>query len=229
MIVSFLIFVGFVFVFFIFFTPTKQNTISSAALDLTQKIIIENSSFNYDYASLIISSDYDFRGVSCISIENSLGISGNAVARDVNNNLLKTKQVGNIISIELPTDKRYYRLYFSDYFAPLNLGSTDCTQLTPGSDYNYSVVSTSTGIMYDNLQVLNDAYMANYEKLKNDFGLRNNFEFAVYNLSYSVIMNDTLSMHKAKPVQVLSRNIPLKAIYRNGSDVDLILNLRVWA
>lgn len=228
MILSFVIFVGFVFALFIFFTPVHQDTVSYASLENTQASILSNATINYDYASIILNSSCCQGGKNCFIIENPLDSIKKMIVKDSEGRILASRLSSpNSFFIKSYND-RYYKLYFSDLFSPEILGDTDCQTLSKGIDYNTAVVSSGSDVLYENILKIDDEYMQNYSKLKDDLGLLNEFEFAVYNFSYSVLKNDTLSVHKVKTFPVLSRDIPIHTLTENGAYKDLIMTLRVW-
>ena len=225
MILSFIIFVGFVFTLFIFFTPVRQDTVSYASLEKTQTSLLSRVSINYNYVSIILNSTY--RG-SCISVNDIPSAEGNVIVKDLSGNILTSKRTaGNGIDIRAYGD-RYYQLYFSSLFSPSSEVFTDCGSLVKNINYSEVVVSFGEDIFYEKINDTQNYYLTNYNELKTELGLLNDFEFLVYNFSYAVLMNETISFHKTKSFSVLSRDIPIRALTKTGEYKDLILTIRVW-
>lgn len=228
MILSFIIFVGFVFTLFVFFTPVRQDKVSYASLEKTQSSLLSSATINYDYVSIILNSSCCQSGKTCFILDNPSTYTGNMIVKDLQGNLLPSRFSSPNSFFIKSYDDRYYKLYFSDFFSPTILGDTDCQTLSKGSDYIPVVVSSGNEVLYENIQKINSDYLQNYSKLKGDLNLLNDFEFIVYNFSYSPLMNETLSVHKIKSFPVLSRDIPIRALTKNGAYRDLIMTIRVW-
>ncbi|MEK6885652.1 MAG: hypothetical protein AABX17_01645 [Nanoarchaeota archaeon] len=229
MILSFVIFVGFVFTLFIFFTPVRQETVSYASLENTQINLFAYAVVDYTFVSIILNitdGGNNYQG-GCISIEDILSANGNPVVKDLSGNILNSYRSGSRIYIQAYSD-RYYKIYFSNLFNPSLTILNGCEPLNKNVDYAEAVISSEKEVFYDKINSTEKEYIANYSKLKSDLGLINDFEFVVYNSTYGILMNNTLSVHKLKTFPVLSRDIPIRALTNKGEYKDLILTIRVW-
>jgi hypothetical protein len=227
MILSMIIFVGIVFVVLFFLNPTSQTKLSSSILDKVQEKILNNVSINYQQVSLIL---YDEPKQDCFAINNSAEIDKTVVAKDLSGKRVgaETKANGKRIEIENASEgnNKFYRLYFSDSF---NLSSppTGCDPMKK-ENYTFSSLSFENAVLYENLVELNNLYLTDYSSLKDGLGIKDNFEFVVYNESWAVLLNDSLKEHKLKITNIISRDIPLMAMNKNADQQKIILNLRVW-
>lgn len=225
MIISFVIFAGFIFALLVFLAPVRQNPVNYAMLDRSQESMINYFSETYKVVSIVLKNNYPI----CFSIENDASTSeGNIFVRDSRNRKLSATRLESRIYIQSSND-RYYKLYFANFLNPSpwsDIGA--CETLFEGEGYSKVLVTTESAILYSKIDELNERYSAGYDSFKSTIGLNNDFEFVIYNSSYGVLMNDSLNLHKIKTFPVLSRDIPIKAMDNNGDYTDLILNIRVW-
>lgn len=226
MIISFVIFVGFVFALLVFFAPIKQNPVNYAMLDRSQDLMIKYFSEDYQVVSIIL----NYTAPICFSIENDPSKTGNILVKDSRDRKLSATRTDSRIYIQ-SSDDRYYKLYFASFLTSSpwsDTGACSDNTFSEGIDYSKAVVSTESAILASKIYDLDAIYAQSYDYLKSAIGLNNDFEFVVYNSSYGVIKNSSLSVHKVKTFPVLSRDIPLKVMDTNGNYEDLILNIRVW-
>ncbi len=220
MILSFVIFTGFVLAIFVFLTPVRQNMVSYASLEKTQTSLLSNATINYDYVSVIL----NVSGPLCI--DNPF-LGTNIFVKDSNGNHINSQLTAENNIYASNSGDRYYKIYYSSFFDSKIPGSS-CNALAENIDYTKVVVSSGKDVLYDNIGILEDAYVTDYNKLKLNLGLTNDFEFVVYNFSYGVLMNRTLSVHPIKSSSVLSRDIPVRALTKTGAYRDLIMTVRAW-
>jgi len=228
-IISFIIFIGFIGMIFYFFSPIKQKNVSSASFDRVQEKILENVSINYNYISLILNSNP--ASLACFSVNNNPGITGNFIAKDFSGKIANAEKTGagasSILKI-VHSGSTFYRLYISDKFKSYPVPSAaSCSEL-PNANYSFGAMASESIILYGNLAELENLYTADYSGLKNSLGLDSDFEFVVYDLNRSVLMNESLAKHKIKSSSVLAREILLKTINKDANQTNIILNLRVW-
>ena len=225
MILSFVIFVSFVFFLLVFLNPLKQKEINSKDLDKAEAKIIENLSITYRYLSLFL--DYPVIE-NCFSVKNPLNLQDKIIVKDINGNLRLSTNDENTISISSSPGNTAYILYFSeDFFYPPLSGS--CNVL-PETDYSFGALGYEKLVLYENLAELNQEYKSNYSALKSSLGLvmDRDFEFAIYNLDGRVLFNETLNSHKIKGSNIFSRQVPLRVIYKNATQDSVLFYLRVW-
>ena len=228
MILSFAIFVGFVFVMFIFMNPAKEKTTSYAGLDTAETIVLDNLSTNFQYIALILVNPRP--NLNCFAVNNPFNFSENVLAIDENNNVVNSyNQVISPQKIYIkPTNKnsRLYKLYFSNDFADYPEYGP-CDDLNP-VNYTFGVLTKEKLVLFEKLAGFQEIYEENYKQLKSDLKITEDFEFVVYNLNRTQILFDTTGLHKLKTSLVLSRDIPLRIIDMNGTQSDILVNFRVW-
>jgi len=225
MILSFVIFIGFVVAMLIFMNPAREQKINYASVDIVENKIMENMSFAYSYFGLILNNAVS----GCFVVDNP-GQSGNIIARDMNG-AVKTANndfPARKIYITSSSGERFYRLYFSNKFNNYSIANTgSCTVLT-SANYTFGPLYTDKAILLDNVQPLYDAYMSDYSGLKASLGANEDFEFSIYDLNRTQTFFDTSSKHKIKTTLVLSRDLPIRVVDKNANMTDIILNIKVW-
>lgn len=229
MILSLVIFVGFVAAIFLFLNPLSQQTVTEAAFSEVQEKIINNLSVNYNYIGLILAGNLP-AGTLCFSVDASeAGISegSSIIVKDLNNKLMNSSKSAGKINIEYSPGVRFYGIYSSRAFNNYPLTSGSCLQLTP-ANYSFGASGFEKAVLYENLVAMNSAYLADYESLKKSLAVKDDFDFIVSDLARNVLLNETITLHKLRTSSVLSRELPLKASDKNASQVSIIFNLRVW-
>jgi hypothetical protein len=123
----------------------------------------------------------------------------------------------------------FYNLYFSDNFNIFAEGLTSCISLEPFiENFHKGPVLNDKVILIENLYNLRKIYNEDYESLKENLKISDDFEFIVYNLSRIQLINDTIRSDRSSAKQILSRDIPITVINKNASYIDLIIRVRAW-
>ena len=232
MILSFVIFIGFVFAILVFINPVRDQKINYASVDVAENKILDNLSFVYSSTGLILTENK----TGCFYVDNLLGQSGNIIVKDMSDNIVgavnnysATNPKIYIQSSAIPGN-RYYKLYFSDKFQNYSIDNyaASCNTPLPSTNYTFGSVYVDRAVLLDNIAPLNKSYMADYSGLKSSFGVNEDFEFVVYNLNRTKVLADTTGLHKIKTSIVLARDMPLRVLDSNATASDIILNVRVW-
>lgn len=232
MIVSFVLFLSFVLAIFFFLYPIQDNSLDYSILNTVQEKIIENVSFNYLSSSLILGSSVNS---GCFCVSNSVGFNSNILAKDSLGNVkprglgLNPANQSQILTIKIEStfNNRIYKLFSSEIF---NQYASSCIVSSCLSEENYTFgpLSFERAILFENLVLLNEEYMKDYNSLRTRLGINRNFDFVILNNQRQVLLNDSLSMHNIKQSGVLARDIPLISINKNATFADIILHLEVW-
>lgn len=220
MILSFVIFAGFVLAIFIFLNPISQEKVTYTALDDVQSRIFKNLSINYNSSSIILSSDV----AGCFIVNNINNMDSRLIAIDSRGNVRPAKT--DLLHVYVSSGSgRFYKLYSSNAFN-VNDNVGTCNAFT--GTYSFGVLSSDNSILYENLNNFNESYMNDYSELKSALGLKNDFVYIVYTTNKTILYQESISKIKIRSTNTISRDIPLRAITRNAQFVDLIFHLEVW-
>ena len=235
MIVSFVIFVGFLLVLMFYINPIGEETISYSSIDRIQEKIISNISSNYQETSVIFSDDpTDGPGGSsqdCLKFSDypldyektrAFVYGGDGVKSEI-----KDKPQKKDFRLGVVSDKKAYMVYASDDFSE-DAPTGNCPDAHSGADYEWGIIFSSRAVFYDKLSEFNNRYLDDYGGMKSDLGIEKDFEFIVYDETRDVLFNESLGVHELKANTVISRDIPLVMMYSNASQSKIILNIRVW-
>jgi len=225
MIISFLIFIGFISTLFFILNPTQSKQIDYTILSITEEKLTDIWSEEYSSVSVIIDDSVidEVNDVGCFHVPNSLGLSGNLIVKDENGNNVPSS-LGSRIRISHPTrGNRFYKIYASDAFPS---STTSCSNKLLTGEYNYGSLVNFDVVMKDNLYDLVEEYNADYEGLKESLGLSNDFMIFVYDTDYNLLVN--ASQFVPRVVEIVARDIPVVALDRNADPTELIINLRTW-
>jgi len=195
-IISFIIFIGFLLFLFIFLNPFAKPK-PDYILEDTQRALIENISSRVGKLSIITGNEncYDFN------------------EEDYEGHYIEVKEdVG---------EKDKYTIYFNDIFQN-NAPKKGCSPL----DYSLGSYSEEDMVVYEKIEELKTSYESNYENLKNEFGLTNDFLFLVKDLDGE----EKISVDKKIPlgVNVKVKEIPIAVINNRGEVQNLILIIKTW-
>jgi hypothetical protein len=233
-ILSFVIFAGFVFFLLLFINPINQQKVSSSMLDKTWNNIQKNVSIDYQSISLIITPS----GYDKIKYQNCFSVDLSSLNTNLNNILvLNSSQTyissipdsgGTNLQISNIQNESFFTLYISNSLNPHHQVLGSCTNLILNTDYYLGLIDNQNSPLYENLISLNKSYIENYSGLIDSLAIDNNFDFIFYNESRVILFNAT-NPNLVKPGNVLSRETPLTFIDQNAKKTKLIFNLRVWA
>lgn len=223
-VLSFVIFIGFMFFMFMAF-PLKNIEKSSVGLDAAQRGI-----FNYTETEILY--------VSAVFNESEIASKNNAgcfyfnpginfdkiIVKDENNNLINAN--GKYPKIYIKSAEKFYQIYSSPYLEENSFSDAGCREITGnfelGTPRKYNV------LLYDKIEELNSVYSSDYSGLHISFNMpkRDNFGFVLRNVDGHEIISALKS--KGDKSNVLSRDVPVQIMYSNGTLDYAILNIRNW-
>lgn len=227
-ILSFIIFLGFIFVVLYFMNPIITPQPSYTSLTAVQNIILANFSFDYQTFSLILNQPVS----GCFLIKDGLPIQNGFIVVDSSNTILPSKQVSGDVYIDVTyadssIDKRYYTFLVSNKFYNAPMIDVGCSEIT-SDKYSLGILSYQNAIFEDDLKNFTNEYVLDYNGLRKNLGINDEFNFIVYDLSRNVLYNESLSVNSPVMGNILSRDIPLTMINSTGGKNQIIFNLRVW-
>lgn len=220
MIVSFVIFAGFITAMLYFLNPFQNRQISYTILDITEAKLVGEWTAEYKTTSVT----FDRAQGGCFAINNAVGLQGSLLAKDESGNIHKGATGGNI-HIDSSSSSRYYKLYASSSFSS---NSVSCEEVLPETNsYQFGASDTKEAIFYSNIEQMIQEYESDYEALKTKLDLQNDFVFYVINQDTEEQMTSA-TMTIPTVVEVIARDIPVIALDQNANQLNLIINIRTW-
>jgi len=229
MILSFVLFVGFLLVLLFFLNPIGKENLSFSSLDKVQDKLLNNVSINYKSAMFFLNTapttNYCVRDFSNpLLIENLIAFdsNGNRVGAELSTNDKK-------ITLDVKTGLTAYKIYS---FEGLTEQSTTppCNSALGVGNYNWGLIENNKAVFKTYLEKLKGDYVDDYQGLKQKLGIEKDFDFVVYDIDRTVFEEIDVrgEFEGVRGNQVLSRDIPLNIIDKTMVETKVILNLRVW-
>ena len=220
MILSFIIFVGFlIFLFsiFVFLNVPHSNIIS---LDAVERAIKDNISVKMDFVTIKINETKD----GCFWFEYNL--TGNVSVKNESYSVVKGKRElwGNKEGVVINGSGEFFYIYSSENFEEDVFDSSNCKKLNK-KDYSIGLFRSYKVVSFEKLERLKENYENDYEGLKENLGLKSDFVFSLNDFSGQTILEVEKNIPKK---EVLSRDVPVQLAYSNGTLSYAILNIRVW-
>ncbi len=224
-IISFIIFVGFLVFFIYFLNPFEIKKLDEVLIDSLEREIRMNLSTNVTYFSIYVpdgnintdTSDYD-----CFAIEKIY--PSRVIVKDENgDNIPATISGGKLYIGAL---EGFYEIYFSENLQEVSYSLGDCKLLSEES-YDTGLIVKKRFVSLRKAQNLFDAYIEDYESTKNNLNLpaKNNFAFILRTLDEELVKADK---QKSEQISVLARDIPVEIIKQDAEILQGILNIQVW-
>jgi len=230
MIVSFVLFMGFVVFLLLVFNPQKYESINYNSVDNIQTTLMKNLTFEYNYTSVILVSTISvFLAEQCFQIASIEGISNDFIVKDMNGAVVysRNESSGQIV-IKANNSQRFYGIYSSpDFSSGVSAGCQgNLVPLTKSRNYSLGMLTTKNAVLYERIKELNHSYYVGYEELKESLGMKNDFSFTVKDETGYILFDTTLK--QPENINILSREIPFLSINKQGETENLFMNLRVW-
>lgn len=216
---SMIIFVGFLIFVFIFMNPFIKIKKEPQMVDI-QEAVFNSISSDVGVLSVILNS------------------SGNCYSLDDINSAFGNKFI-EVHDIDNP---RRYTIYYGDFFEPSMVGgkSCSCDAGNPGlplencedSDgnklYALGLYVEDKIVVYESIQELKSLYEADYEGLRRSLKVRD-FSFSLRNINGGEIAVLTpLIRNVPSGSSVNSKDLFVRVIDKDGKIQELILNLKAW-
>jgi hypothetical protein len=198
MIISFSIFIGVLVILFFFLGPFIKPPEKNNDLETVFKIFLDEISLNARRVSVIVDNTNE-----CYE---------------------RPSQIGeHFIEIQDEENQRKYTLYSSDYFP---LGVISCSSKTQ-KNYSIGVYSEESVIIYEKILELKAKYESDYESLKQNLGIINDFSWSFRDLNGNIISQ--LSVSKNAPqTNVQTKEISMIVMDKSGEFREYIFNLKNW-
>lgn len=198
--ISFVIFIGFLIFTFIFLNPFARTEEPNYIMDNVQNGIINNISDYVGKLSIILNASG-----TCYNFPDSYGNNYKAV---------------------LEADNKYI-IYFHEMFGSGTTKTLNCNgaNYTLGV---YSEEKMILEESLKKLKTSYETDAESYNNLKENLGITNDFLFKTRNLVGEEIAELSVNKNIPQGINVESREIPIRVINNSGYIKELILNIRMW-
>ena len=128
------------------------------------------------------------------------------------------------IEIQDSANLRKYTLYFSDYFG---IGGVSCSSRIK-RNYTLGVYSKESLIMYEKIADLKSRYESDYNLLKQNLGILNDFSWSFKDLNGNEISLLSVSKEIPSGINVQTKEISMIIMDKSGRFYEFIFNLKIW-
>jgi len=138
------------------------------------------------------------------------------------------KQKDNSIIFEYFQGSDFYKIYSCEEFKEkkISIGGHDTNPVVLlsngyvlGASRDYEVVSNKSMLNFF------DRYGSDYEKLKQDIGIKNDFNIAIRDSSGEI----KKERYKPRGIEIKAREIPIEILNEDGKLEYATMNLQVWS
>ncbi len=226
MVISFGLFLLFVFLMLVYIRPIRNQGIGDVLLNTVYTGIRENASTSLIKVPLSVNVQ-----VPCFIVPNQFDTmsASNILVKDTSENALKFRLHDNSknISIESSTKNFYYIYYSNDTFTSQTLTSL-CPMLN-SSQYFFSSASIYNALSKGKLEVLKAQYADNYDSLKNQLHFPFNYQFTL-EINSLLTGQQLIAMTRSKPkgVEIDAMQLPVEVLDNNGYIIKAIMVIQVW-
>ncbi len=220
-IMSFIIFISFITFMMIIFNPFKAISANTSVLSVAESKIVNYVYSNLTVSSVILNSSFNSNAGCIYARFPSLN---KIVVKDTNGEIVNANRTTDDVYLEY-AGERVYRIYSSEELEEKNFVVSGCYKLDE-SNYTIGITRNYKRISYSNLVKLNEDYNNNYEQLKKNLNLTNDFTFVIR--EGSVVMFEG-SRYKPRGINLIAKDIPIEILDKNATLNNAILNLLVWS
>ncbi|MEM3405757.1 MAG: hypothetical protein QW117_02150 [Candidatus Pacearchaeota archaeon] len=229
---SFVIFIGFLIFLLIFFNPFKKMGNEQTYLNLLQQSIEKELKKEIIIYSIKLNESYE--GCYNFEIKDDDNLRNkNLTKKDLNNTIYDSmhtiKENNYVIYSNFSSQIDFYYIYFSEDFLENNLDGNNCNRKIDKKNYTLGMLRSYYSISFKYLnETFKKEYETNYSKLKDRIGLPQTKNFAIdfYNLERT---NKIISLgNTPEKAVVYSRTIPEQIFYPNGTFEYIFMQIKVW-
>ncbi|MCX6748199.1 MAG: hypothetical protein NT076_01195 [Candidatus Pacearchaeota archaeon] len=211
-ILSFVIFLGFLIFLLAMFNPFSSSTRGNN-LDYVERAIRNSTETELEFVTI----SFDDATEDCIYLNYSL--KSKIYAKNESFSEIRAKNENGMLYLE--GGGRFFYLYSSPEFEELDVSIDECNKEIEGYRIglyrNYSVIS------FDKLNLLTNEYKLNYPELKSKLRIKGEFAFGVRDTSGNEIL---LANNQGK--NVYARDVPIQLVYKDGTLKYAIMNIQTW-
>jgi len=235
MIISFVLFLGFLSFIFIAFNPLKVEK-NNAVLDSLVYSIEEN--LGVDVSRVSIASTSDWTDKNCVKIKNddlindlkcvnrNIIIKGEKINGD-EINLEYFKSSDKSFEFEISSDAVIYNLYCSDEFGPSTSPLSGCKNINEKSDYNIGIIVDKKYYSDKKLEEFENRISSDYDALKKEYaGSSGDIGFEVRDIEGQIIYEDKKATPKG--VDVMAKTFQIDVIDESANIKDYSMTVYLF-
>jgi hypothetical protein len=215
MILSFVIFIGFIFFILIFIRPYGQSTLATSVSSGIYENFKQNTST--ELTTLFLKLNGSHAGCINISLPSDM-MKYDAISSAVYGNGVKIDSVinSNILSIGETNEDSLY-VYISPEFSPATLSA--CSTY---NDYTWGGILEEKAISNRSLFEMAERYENDYDGLKSELGVPGIFEFG--------ISSEILTMERTIPknLDVIVKEYNEKVVFASGEIKNVRFRFSLW-
>lgn len=218
-ILSFIIFVGFLIFLIAIFNPFKAKDNNNVYLGILERSISDATEIKVDYTAINLNN----ASGSCFFFEHEFK---NVSAKNQQNEIIPALSANNKIYIN--SAGKFFSIYSSSEFEEEDFNTAGCYEVEE-TDYSLGLYRSYYFVSSKSLNMLKTRYESqDYEQLKKDLGLSKSedFSFSVKDTSGQYILNAVKST--ASNAKVSAKEIPIQIIYSNGEIKLATLVIKIW-
>lgn len=226
MILSFVIFVGFLIFIIAIFNPFKDASPNRLYLDMLERNIKENAKTEL----IFLTTGLD---INPANIPNYPGcfffvynLSKISVKNSDNNHVESlTRVISGNNRIFIKSNRDFYYIYSSEEFKEDNFEYSNCMALS-AADYKLGLFRKYDFISNNSMVNMEKEYYDNYELLKEKLQIPADMEFA-----FSAKTNDAIfakAENKNAGKRAVARELPIEIVYADGEFKTGVLNIKIW-
>ena len=228
-ILSFIIFMTFIFFIFIIVAPRVKTDGRGGFLEALAQNVAENASANLTSVSISAS------GVgSCFRISSfftETGAGGNFVVKNEEGATVQSSKDGSDLLLVRESSETLFKFLESEEFSTGNTGTLgSCTALTKNSGYFLGLMKTERKIFESNIEELIIVYENDYNTVKEDLKVSRmeDFSFALEYDNGTRIFPESANTSVLQNVNVYSDNFPIIYINKNFETKSGFLGVSLW-
>lgn len=225
MIISFILFVTFIFFILVYIKPYKQTMLPDSIILGIHDSFEKSASTNL--TTIFFKLNPSIAYFDCYSLNmNNIDSGSNSIARLITGGLIGSIFSSNNLKFAHPPEK-----YFKVYLSPdLDQDTTPISCSNPAliNSQNYTIGSLDKIkiISFKNIESMKENYTAHYNELKKQLGVPANFDFAIYANPSDSDIDMTQPVSEEAAVEAVS--YVHKILYPDGNIEIKELIIKVW-
>lgn len=231
MIISFVIFIGFL-MFLIAIFPFRNPEKTTIGLDAAERGITNFSDMNLVYLTIALNETARDKiatnAVKCFFLDPNITLDKIIVKNETGSIVQSSVRLaGTKKAVYINGAGKFYQIYSSPDFQ-ISSYNDNCIEIKESDGLSFGLVRRSQTLSYRKLLNLNTSYYLNYNNLRTQFSIppREDFGFILREVNGAEI----LRAMKSRPARanVFARDVPIEVSYDNGTFGYFVLNVQSW-